>query len=297
MKKGAWYVLFCYISWGILPVFWKTLAAVDAVYLLASRILWALGLTALLLTIQRKWSGVKDAVCDREERMRMIKAGVLISINWGVYIGAVNSGHLIDASLAYYIVNPLTALTGTIIFKEKLTWVQWFSVGLTVTGITVAAVQFQVFPWIALLIGGSFALYGTVKKRVKAVPEISLFLETATVTPLALVYVVAAEIRNAGAVGILHGGQWMLLPIGGVVTILPLMFFAKGIKTTRLSLSGVLMYINPTLQLLIGVLLYQEKFTSTHMILFGFVWTGLVLYLISGWKEQKKASKENLSCV
>ncbi|MPM27042.1 Protein RarD [bioreactor metagenome] len=147
------------------------------------------------------------------------------------------------------------------------------------------------------MIGGSFTLYSAVKKKVRTNANVSIFFETATVAPLALAWAVAAEIGGMGAGGVLHGAQWLLLPLSGVVTTIPLMLFAVGIRTTSMTLSSVLMYINPTAQLLLGVLVYHEEFNATHGILFGFVWTSLVIFLISDRMKQKKVSKESKPCV
>jgi chloramphenicol-sensitive protein RarD len=310
MNTGAFYVVACYAAWGILPVFWKTLGAVNSVYVLASRILWSLVMMLFLLTVRREWGGVRAVIqAPREwggvraviqaprEWLRLAVAGALITVNWGMYIWAVSSSHIIDASLAYYMMNPMSVLLGTVLFHEKLTKLQWFATALTVAGIVIAAARFGVFPWIALVIGGSFTLYSAVKKKVGATAGVSIFFETATVAPLALLWVIAAEMGGTGAGGVLHGAQWLLLPLSGVVTTVPLLLFAVGIKTTSMSLAGVLMYLNPTAQLLLGVLAYHEEFNATHGILFGFVWTSLIIFLISDRMKQKKTPKESEICV
>lgn len=296
MNKGALYVAACYVAWGILPLFWKTLRAVDSVYLLAARILWSMVMMLILLSVRREWGGIRAVLKDRREWMRLACAGVLITLNWGVYIWAVNSSHMVDASLAYYMMNPMSVLLGTVLFHERLTKLQWFATGLTVTGIVIASVRFGVFPWIAVVIGGSFTLYSAVKKKVKTDANVSIFFETATMTPLALLWIAVADVNHMGAVGVLHGAQWLLLPMGGVVTTIPLMFFAVGIRSTSMSLSSVLMYINPTMQLLLGVLMYHEEFNVTHGVLFGFVWTSLVIFLISDQMKRKKTMKESEPC-
>lgn len=297
MNTGALYVLGCYAAWGILPIFWKMLGELSSVYVLASRILWSLIMMFVLLTARRERSGVRAVLRDRREWLRLAAAGVLVTVNWGMYIWAVNSSHIIDASLAYYMMNPLSVLLGTVLFHEKLTKLQWFATALTVAGIVIAAVRFGVFPWTALVIGGSITLYSAVKKKVGTDANVSIFFETATVAPLALIWVIAAEAGGAGAGGVLHGAQWLLLPLSGVVTTVPLMLFAVGIKTTSMSLAGVLMYLNPTAQLLLGVLVYHEEFNATYGILFGFVWTSLILFLISDRIKQKKVQKESELCV
>lgn len=294
MKKGPLYVLICYILWGVLPIFWRMLSAVDSMYVLASRIVWSLVLMTLILAVRKSFGAVKAVFADRKTLVRLIWAGVFICINWGSYIWAVNSGHMLDASLAYYM-NPILAiLLGTVVFRERLSGLQWLSVAVTFTGLVITVIRYGQIPWIALIIGGSFAVYGAIKKGVHVDSGVSVFFETLTLVPFALAFMAWAEAQGNGAVGVLHGAQWLLLPAAGVVTTIPLLFFAQGIKSTPMTLSGLLMYINPTLQLLVSVLLYHEEFTTTHAILFGFVWSGLVLYVVSGiLKERKTRKKEN----
>ncbi len=296
MKKGALYVAACYAAWGVLPLFWKILGAVDSVYVLSARIFWSMAMMLLLLTARREWGCVREVIGRRSETLRLAGAGALITVNWGVYIWAVNNAHVLDASLAYYMMQPLSAVLGTVLFRERLTRLQWFATALAAAGVVIASFRFGVFPWVSVAIGGSFALYSAVKKTVKTDANAALFIETAAVTPLALLWIAVADARGAGAVGVLHGAQWLLLPLAGIVTTIPLMLFAVGIRTTSLSLSGVLMYTNPTLQLLVGVLAFHEEFTLTHGILFGFVWTSLAIFLISDYLKRKKTLKESEPC-
>ena len=294
LKNGPLSVLACYLMWGFLPIFWKRLAAVDSLYVLAARIVWSLIFISVILLAQRKSASIRAVFADRKELRRLIAAGIFVCINWGSYIWAVNSGHGVDASLAYYM-NPILAiLLGTIVFREKLTKLQWLSVAVTFTGLVVTIIRYRQIPWMALIIGGSFAIYGAIKKNVHVESGVSMFFETLVLAPFALIFMTVMETRGSGAVGVLHGAQWLLLPAAGIVTTVPLLFYAEGIKTTPMTLSGILMYINPTIQLLISVLLYQEEFTMTHAILFVFVWSGLVLYLISGLMKERKHGKEHV---
>ena len=296
MNRGPLYVLTCYILWGVLPVFWKLLSAVDSLYVLAGRIVWSLVFISAILAARQGFGAVRAVLRDRRELGRLALAGIFVCINWGSYIWAVNSGHMLDASLAYYM-NPILAiLLGTVVFRERLTGLQWLSVAVTFTGLVIAIIRYRQIPWVALIIGGSFAVYGAIKKGVHVDAGVSVFFETLVLAPFALAFMAAAEARGAGAVGVLHGWQWLLLPATGVVTTVPLLFFAKGIKSTPMTLSGILMYINPTLQLLLSVLLYREAFTTTHAILFGFVWSGLALYLLSSLLRERKHRKEERVC-
>ena len=292
-KKGTLYVLACYTLWGLLPVFWKQLAAVNSLYVLASRILWSLVLTAVMLLLRReRFESVRAVFRNRREWLLLTLAGFVVCVNWGMSIWAVSNGHILDSSLAYYM-NPILAiLIGTMIFREKLSGLQWMAVLVAFTGLVIAIIRYRQIPWVALIIGGSFAVYGALKKKVQSDAVTSTFVETLTLAPFFLVLTGFMEHRGIGAIGVLQGWQWLLLPAAGVVTTVPLLFFASGMKTTSMTLSGILMYINPTLQLLISVLLYHEEFTVTHAILFGFVWSGLALYLISGFRKERKKGEQ-----
>ena len=163
MKRGPLYVLTCYILWGVLPVFWKLLAAVDSLYVLAGRIVWSLVFISAILAVRRGFGAVRAVLGDRRELGRLALAGIFVCVNWGSYIWAVNSGHMLDASLAYYM-NPILAiLLGTVVFRERLTGLQWLSVAVTFTGLVITILRYRQIPWVALIIGGSFAVYGAIK--------------------------------------------------------------------------------------------------------------------------------------
>ena len=295
-NRGPLCVLGCYVIWGVLPIFWHMLAAVDALYVLSARIVASVAFLLVLLAARRRLGTVAEACRDRGQMVRMMLSGVFICINWGVYIWAVNGGHALDASLAYYM-NPILAVVlGTAVFGERLSLLQWLSVAVTFAGIVVTVVGHGQFPWMALVIGGSFAVYGAVKKGVRAEAEVSVLVETLTLAPFALAYLLWAEARGTGAVGVLSGWQWLLLPLSGIATTVPLLFFARGIKTTPMSLSGILMYVNPTLQFLVSVAVFREKFTAAYGVLFGFVWSGLALYLAAGFLRRRRERKEKAGC-
>lgn len=296
-NRGPLCVLGCYIIWGLLPIFWHMLAGVNALYVLAGRIVWSAVFLLVLLSARHQLGAVWAACRDRAQLVRMMLCGAFICVNWGVYIWAVNGGHALDASLAYYMNPILAVLLGTAVFRERLTPLQWLSVAVTFTGIAVTVVRHGQFPWMALVIGGSFAVYGAVKKGVRAEADISVLVETLTLAPFALAYLLWAEARGTGAVGVLSGWQWLLLPLSGVATTVPLLLFSRGIRTTSMSLSGILMYVNPTLQFLVSVAVFHEKFTATYGVLFGFVWSGLALYLMAGFVRRRRERKENTGCV
>jgi chloramphenicol-sensitive protein RarD len=290
VKKGPIYVLLCHISWGLLPIFWNLLDRLNPLYILASRVIWALVFCTLLIVFSKDYKTIKCILKNKKELLLLGACGILVTVNWGSYIWAVNSNKILDASLAYYINPILSVVAGALFFKEKLSKLQWLSAAIAFTGVMISIVRYGTIPYMALIIGGSFAVYGALKKLVKADSKTSLFIETLTVFPLALIYVIYVEAMGLGSTGVLSGWACILLPMTGVVTGIPLLLYAKGIKGTSYSLSGILMYINPTLQLLIGVLLYHEPFTNTQAVTFSFVWAGLILYLISYYKIHLKAA-------
>lgn len=289
MKKGAFAVLMCYVLWGILPIFWKLLNQLDPVYILASRIFWSLIFCFVLIIFKKELLKIKEVIKNKKEILLLCAAGGMVSINWGSYIWAVNNNHILEASLAYYMNPIITILMGFACFKEKLNKNQWISVVIAFICVMIPIIRYGQVPYLAVIIGGSFAIYGAIKKMVKAESQVSLIIETAAVTPIAIVYIIYAEINGIGAIGVIHNPmQFLLLPLAGIITAVPLLLFAQGIKSTPYSLAGILMYVNPTLQLLIGVILYKEKFTAINAITFGFIWIALIIFLMSNMDISKK---------
>lgn len=289
-NTGPWNVFICYVIWGILPVYWKLLTTVDSYFLLASRLVWSLVFTLLMLVIVRQMDHLRAALKNRRVLWTLLISGMLIVINWGSYIIAVNTNHVIDASLAYYL-NPLMSiLIGCFCFKEQLTGLQWLSVALATVGVLYAIVSYGVVPWLALIIGASFAAYGAIKKTVTVDGMTSLAIECIWMLVPALIMLGALWARGQTAAEgeTLTWLQWLLLPTTGIMTAAPLFVFAKGIRTTSYSLAGILMYVNPTLQLLCGIFLFHEEFTRIYAIMFAFVWVAVVLYLVSAWLAHRR---------
>lgn len=287
-KKSVIQVLICYILWGLLPIFWKLLSALDSFYILASRIVWSAVFCFIIIICCKNTGELKKILANRQQMKLLACSSVMIAINWGAYIYAINSGHILDASLAYYM-NPLLSIgLGFVFFKEKLKKLQWLAIAIAATGIMITIITYGRIPYYALMIGGSFAVYSAIKKNVTCDGLTSTLMEALLLAPLAVLYIAMSEHGNSGAVGTLNGAQLFLLPAAGVVTSIPLLAFSSGITKVPMSLSGILMYVNPTLQLIIGVILYQEKFDLAKGIMFIFVWVALVLFLYSGKKEPAK---------
>lgn len=287
MNRSSLSVLGCYVLWGLLPIFWKLLANVDSVYVLAQRVLFSCIFCLAIILLKKNGSSVKNILKSKTERRRYFVCGILVSINWGVYILTIAMGKILEASLAYYM-NPLfSVVIGALIFKEKLSAVQWISVGLALVGVMISVIAYGNVPYLAIIIGLSFALYGAMKKTIKAESEVSICMETMSVLPLALAFIVYAQLSGYTTFSSLSNAEMLLLAASGAVTSIPLMLFAKGIRKTSITTSGILMYINPTLQLLVGVLIYNEVFTKMNAITFAFVWAAVILFVLDSLRKHK----------
>ncbi len=279
MNKSYFYVTLCYIVWGVLPVFWKQLAGVNSIYVLTMRVVWSMVFCGAIIFVRRDAGLVRAALADRKQFIWLVLAGIFVTVNWGLYIYAVNNGHILDASLAYYMNPILSILLGRFMFKEKLSILQWCAVALAAAGVIYSTISYGTAPYFALMIASTFAIYTAIKKKVTVDSDVSIFMETAVVTPLAIAAAIYMEVNGMGVIGSISVVKLTLLPLAGVVTSVPLLFFAKGMKGTPMSLSGILMYINPTLVLLVGVLLYDENFTMTNAVMFCCVWAAVIIYI------------------
>lgn len=288
MNRSTLQVLGCYILWGLLPVFWKLLAGVNSAYVLAQRIVFSCVFCAAVLLLRKRGTAVVAILRDKKQRGRYLLCGVLITVNWGVYILTVASGRILEASLAYYM-NPLfSVVIGAMVFKERLSVLQWVSVGLACIGVGYSVAVYGSVPYLAVIIGLSFALYGALKKGIKAESEVSICMETLSVLPLAVLFILYAQFSGLTTYASLSGGEMALLVLSGIVTSVPLILFAGGIKGTSMTVSGILMYVNPTLQLLLGVFAYGEEFTRANAVTFAFVWLAVILFVGDNLRGRKR---------
>ena len=288
MNRSTLQVLGCYILWGLLPVFWKLLAGVNSAYVLAQRIVFSCVFCAAVILLRKRGAAVVAILRDKKQRGRYLLCGVLITVNWGVYILTVASGRILEASLAYYM-NPLfSVVIGAMVFKERLSVLQWVFVGLACIGVGYSVAVYGSVPYLAVIIGLSFALYGALKKGIKAESEVSICMETLSVLPLAVLFILYAQFSGLTTYASLSGGEMALLVLSGIVTSVPLILFAGGIKGTSMTVSGILMYVNPTLQLLLGVFAYGEEFTRANAVTFAFVWLAVILFVGDNLRGRKR---------
>ena len=267
-----------YVLWGLLPGFWTLLAAVNPVYVLAQRILWSLVFMGLYLAATRSLGEVKAALTNRTTFRKSLVSGVLITLNWGVYIVAVNSGHVLDASMGYFIEPVIVALIGLIAFREKPTRGEWITFFFAVGGILYLLVSTGEFPALPLIIAAPFAVYGGVKKNLNLTAQTSLFMETLLMMPFALGFSWWWSAHVGGWDHVMHGTAFWLLPACGLVTSIPLLLFNMGVKEIPYYFSSILMYINPTLQFLMGLIL-GEPMDTKRLIAFVIIWVGVLFTL------------------
>lgn len=288
MNKGVIYALAAYGMWGFFPLYFKLLQQVPATQILTHRMVWSFVLLALALSIRKEWKKFRANLTPRVVITYLI-AAVLLSVNWYVYIWGVNAGFIVEASLGYFI-NPLVnVLLGTVFLREKLTPFQWIPVGIATLGVIYLTVNYGQLPWIALTLAFTFGLYGLMKKLAKLNPLHGLSLETLLLLVPALIFLFLEESRGVGAFGHLGLGMDVMIAISGVLTALPLLLFAAAAHRIPLTTMGIIQYIAPTLQFLIGVALYHEPFTEARVVGFCMIWLALILYTANGLMERRKA--------
>ena len=284
MNTGIWYAMGAYALWGFFPIYWKWLQQVPATQLIAHRIGWSFVLLMIVIIATKQRKKFRSTLTWRVLGVYFV-SGVLLSINWLIYIWGVNSGYIVETSLGYFINPLLSVLMGVIFLRERLRPAQWFPIGLAAFGVIYLTWAYGSLPWIALSLAFSFGLYGLVKKISPLGSLYGLTLETGLVFLPAVGYLIFVESTGQGAFG--HTGfvSDLLMIGGGVVTTIPLLMFASAAKRIPLTMVGIMQYIAPTLQFLIGIFVYKEAFTTTKLIGFSIVWIALIIF----WGENMLA--------
>lgn len=284
-KQGIFFGLAAYVLWGILPVYWKALELVSPFEILSSRFMWSCVFVFLLIIFQKKWllfaKEVKQVFSNVKTGAAMVAAGITISFNWGTFIWAVNNGHIVETSMGYYI-NPLVSILFAVVFlRERLDKMQLAAITCAFIGVASMVYSFGKIPWVSLTLAFTFALYGLLKKILPVSALTSIMLETLLITPLALVYEYSLWQQGVSFYASGNLQVIMMLTGAGVVTAIPLLLFTAGARLLPLKIIGFLQYISPTLTLLIGVFVYNEAFTASHLLAFGWIWAALLLFIVS----------------
>ena len=289
-RRGVSYGLAAYTLWGAVPLFWPLVARASALELLAHRVVWSLVICVILLltVVPRGWWA---RTRNRRSLVLLAGAAAVVSVNWGTYIWGVNHGHVVETSLGYYINPILSILVGVILLRERLAPLQWVSVGLAGLAVVVLTIDYGRLPWIALVLAASFATYGVIKKQVNGGAVETLTVESALLTPVALGYLVF--LQNAGTLtfGRLGWSHTLLLVATGLVTVVPLLFFTAAATRLPLSTLGLLQYLAPTLQFLLGVLYFGEDMSLGRWIGFALVWLALVILTSYGIRQARLARR------
>lgn len=291
MNKGILYGIGAYALWGFFPIYWKLLHHVPALQLLGHRIGWSFVMLMAVVFVTRQWADFRSKLNGRTLGIYFI-AAILIGVNWLTYVWAVNAGFIVETSLGYFINPLLSVLLGVIILREKLRPAQWIPLGLAAAGVIYLTVVYGKLPWIALTLAFSFGIYGLVKKLAPLGSLYGLTLETGILFLPALIYLLMMEVNGSGA--FLHTGTNSdLLMIGaGIATTVPLLMFASAAQRIPLSTVGLLQYIAPTIQFLLGVFVYKEPFDHTHLIGFSVVWLALVIFWVENYLAHRNVSTE-----
>ncbi|MBI5564707.1 MAG: EamA family transporter RarD [Chloroflexi bacterium] len=289
MNKGLWYGIGAYGLWGLFPIYWKWLHHVPAIELIAHRIIWSFVALVIVLALMRQWRSFRVEIAKPRVLRLYVLAAVLIGINWFVYVWAVNQGYIVETSLGYFINPLLNVLIGVIILREKLRPAQWVPIGLAAAGVLYLTLLYGSLPWIALTLAFSFGLYGLVKKLAPLSSLHGLTLETGVLLLPMAGYLIFAEVNGQGV--FLHTDLVSnLLMLGaGPVTVIPLLLFASAVRRVPLSTMGILQYLAPTLQFLLGVLVYGEAFSSAQFVGFGLVWLALIVYTAENLWQRRRA--------
>jgi chloramphenicol-sensitive protein RarD len=275
------YALLAYASWGLTPIYWKALTAVPPFEILGHRFVGTALFAALLLTVSRRWHEVAAVLGQRRQLAALLGSALLIASNWGVFIWAVQSGQITATSLGYYLTPVANVALGLLLLRERLTRLQGLAVAIAAVGVASFAISLGRLPWISLFLALSFALYGPIRKTVVAASLAGLAVETALLAPIALAGILSLEARGLGALGQaeqLGAARIALLLGAGVVTALPLVWFASAARRLRLVTLGLFQYLAPSLSLALAVFAYGEPFTHTHALTFACIWAALALY-------------------
>ena len=288
-RRGAYYALSCYIIWGLFPLYWYPLthSTIGADQLLAQRIVWS-SLFALLMVVALKQNhAFFNAFKQPKVLLAFMCSALAISGNWLLYLWAITHNHVLDTSLGYFISPLFSILLGRIFFNERINRIQTVAIGLALAGVFWLAIPAGHIPWIALGLTASFGIYGLLRK-IASLPTIpALALETLMMLPFAAAYLLLAARHNELVFSELSPLQLAILLGSGMVTTIPLLLFGAGAKRISMSSMGIIQYLSPTCQLLLGLFLFQESFSLSRLIGYALVWLGVAVYILGIWHQSR----------
>lgn len=287
-QKGALAAAVCYFAWGLVPLYWKQLASIHPVELIAHRHVWSLVFVLALVLSQGTFAEVRAALGTPRSLGRNFLSATLLTANWLIYIWGVNTGHVLECSLGYFLVPLVNVALGRFVLHEHLRRLQWIAIACAAAGVALMIVQLGRPPWIALALAGTWGAYGLLRKKSPLGSLTGLTVETLLLAPLAGAFLLWQHHTGAGALGRVDTTTHVLVLSAGVITAIPLLLFAYGARRIRLSTMGLLQYLAPTVQFALGIWVYHEPFSRERLIGFAFIWTGLALYTADSLWAQRK---------
>lgn len=293
-KVGMLCAIASAVTWGFLPIYWQALRPIDSVVIIFYRIIFVAIVTFVASLKLYGIEGIKAPLRIKNNKLKFFGAGALITVNWSIYIAAVNADFVIQTCIGYYIEPVIISIFGILLFKEKLGKYKTISLAFAGLGVFIMLIYYKEVPLIALSIATTFALYTAMKKSYKLEAVLSLFYETMFLAPLALAMVIYYEINGTGAFGVGSNFQLFLLSLIGFCTAIPLVLFTMGANRISMVNLGIIEYISPSITLLLGIFLFKEAFDFIQLICFIIIWIGLTFFTYGEYKEQnKKDIKEN----
>ncbi len=283
-KLGLLYGLGAYIWWGGAPLYFHLVSHVQPITVLAHRIVWTIVFLLLIIGVQRRWEELKRVLRNQRTMGMLTVASLLIAVNWFVFIYAVSIDQVLQASLGYYINPMVNVLLGLIFLGERFRRWQWGAVALAATGVLYLTLQGgETFPWISLTLAMSFGMYGLIRKKIVVGPVVGLLVESLILLPPTIIVLM----MPMGQIGQLTAGTYVLLSLSGIVTAMPLLWFAAGVRRLRLTTMGFVQYLSPTVQFVLAVTLLGEHLRPEQLITFAFIWSAVIVYTIDSVRAHR----------
>lgn len=282
-RLGLVQALIACTFWGVMPIYFKLLQSIPPLEVVAHRIIWSVPLLIVILWLRKNLTGLKAALSDPKILRFLLLSSIFIAANWLIYVWAVQEKHVLAASLGYFISPLLSVFLGSIVLKEKLSRNQWIAVAIAAIGVSILAVEAWQTLWISLMLAGSWGLYSLIRKIAPVGPMVGLTVETGLLFPFFVAYLIWLTTSSTGT------GFGESLPIdalligGAMVTAIPLLLFASAVQKISLTTMGLMQYVAPIMQFAIGVFVYNEPLTTSHLICFGLIWISLAIFSADAW--------------